>query len=893
MPVIRCSSPGDRRSSWLYLAASWEQDELQMPPKENDRLTGEQLEALGRWIDLGAPWPDAQRVERIRQRLASGVIVPTSGGLSPQWDQRRYEPGSLWAYRPLDLDVKVPATPHSSGNPIDAFIEARLKKLGIPAAPRADRRTLIRRLSFDTTGLPPTPEQVTAFVNDPCADEEAWERLVDRFLASPHFGEQWARHWLDVVRYADSAGLANDYERPNAWRYRDYVVRQLNADRPLDEFIRQQIAGDEMAPHDPESWIAVGMLRMGPWEQTAMSVDRITRQQFLDDVTDMIGQAFLAHPLQCARCHDHKFDPVPTRDYYRMQAVFATTQFAEPDAAWVEGENRQGFDKQRAYLQQRIQFFESVLERLREKEERMARQWYAQRGLAYAPRNEKLQQGVPESEVVPRHYGLTAADLGAERIARKYLERHRWELDRFRPIALSVYSGPTPSRKSVRSRLKIPADIARSGKVEQTAILAGGDPFSATQPVTPGILSAVAGMVAPEHLDETAAVTTEVAGRRTEFAQWLTDPHRNPLTPRVLVNRIWLHYFGQGIVATPNNFGTAGAKPTHPELLEFLAVELIRGGWSSKRIHRLILTSDAYCRDIRYREDSARQEAILAQRDPEGNSYARRRIRRLAAEELRDAVLATSGLLNRQVGGIPCRPDLNHEVAVQPRQIMGTYAPVYQPSPDPADRHRRSLYALRLRGLPDPMLEVFNQPSSDRPCELRESSTVAPQSLTLMNSPFSYNRAAALALRVAAETNCLAAASPEASTADTESEQRQFTWRLATQDRQVCERMVDRLFSLVYGRHPDRQQRQWIIEHWQRATEFHQATRMQDVLPPSEVTRTFVDENTGEPFSFTEPLEQNRDYQPDVHLSQLAPEIRGLADICLVLLSSNEFLYVP
>ncbi len=866
--------PEDHQQSWLYLSATWEHDVLQMPPKENDRLDAATLEALAKWIDLGAPWPSAERVAQIRTLLDQGVTVSTSGGLASRWDERRYRPDSLWAYQPLtSADRLLPAGGEGSyqaaANPIDGFLNARLAELSIAPAPRADRRTLVRRLYFDLLGLPPDPSDVSDFVNDPAPDEIAWERLVDRLLASPQFGEQWARHWLDTVRYADSAGFANDYQRPNAWRYRDYVVRCLNQDRSLDQFIREQIAGDELDPHDPEMLIAVGMLRMGPWEHTGMSVAKITRQQFLDDVTDVVGQAFLAHPLQCARCHDHKFDPIPTRDYYRIQAVFATTQFADRDAAFLESENQNIFAEQQAYLEQRIRYYEQLLNELDAKELRAAKAWYAERDLPYASRAEKLKQGVPEDQIAPRRVGFGSEDFGRERIARKYLERHRWELDAYRPIAFSVGSGPAPKQHSVHSRISWSASQA-AGQGAATHILTGGDPFSPGAPVSPGVLSVLLGVRQPEPaavMQQASAVTEQTSGRRTEFAAWLTDPQRNPLTPRVMVNRIWQHHFGRGLVDTPNNFGTAGAQPTHPAMLDYLAQQLLESAWSAKQIHRLIVTSDAYCRAGTYTgSESSALQARLSELDPNHQTYAVFMARRQAAEELRDSILSICGLLNRELGGAPIRPDMNAEVAAQPRQIMGTYAPVYQPSPHPADRNRRTLYALRLRGLRDPMLEVFNQPSPDLPCEMRDSSTVAPQALTLFNSPLSRNRALAMAQRLSSEAT-------------------QHDW----DDAQV----LQRAFQLTYSRAAAPEELAACLQHWRSMELRHAPQIWHEELPPPEITREFVDENTGEQFSYTEPLEQNRDYLPDIRPATTSPKTRGLAEVCLVLLSSNELLYVP
>ncbi len=293
------SRPDD---SLLFQAVNW--DGLEMPPKANDRLTAEQIQAVRRWIADGAPWPD----EATRRRLAAdgwdsaeagaGVMVRTSGGLTPEWTNRRYKPEDLWAYRPLH-QPSVPAVP-GANHPVDAFLEAAWAAAALTPAPLADRRTLIRRATFDLIGLPPTPEEIEAFLRDPAPDEVAFAGLVERLLASPHYGEHWARHWLDVVRYADSSGFANDYERGNTWRYRDYVIRALNADKPYDQFVREQIAGDELDPGNPEMLTAVGFLRMGPWELTGMEVPKVARQRFLDDVTDSVGQVFLGHPLQCA-----------------------------------------------------------------------------------------------------------------------------------------------------------------------------------------------------------------------------------------------------------------------------------------------------------------------------------------------------------------------------------------------------------------------------------------------------------------------------------------------------------------------------------------------------------------------------------------------------------------
>ncbi len=401
---------GKPEESPLYLAVTRKHDDWEpMPPKEADKLYAEQVGWIKEWIAGGAPWPDEARMQAIAKANAEkwsaedGIPVKTSGGLSPEWTNRKYKPEGLWAYQP----VRKPAVPEIKnqkseiGNPIDAFIAARMSA-GLQPAPAADRVTLIRRATFDLIGLPPTPEEVDAFVKDSRPDAEAFAKVVERLLASPHYGERMAQHWLDVVRYADTSGFANDYERGNAWRYRDYVVRSFNADKPYDQFVREQIAGDELAEASQpansqlsDSSIATGFLRMGPWELTGMEVAKVARQRFLDDVTNSVGETFLAHSLQCARCHDHKFDPIPTRDYYSVQAVFATTQLSERAAPFLPEENVTGFEE-KAYLDARRAEYLATLQRLDEKLVGNAEKWFAEKGLDPAKWNAAIAQARPQ-----------------------------------------------------------------------------------------------------------------------------------------------------------------------------------------------------------------------------------------------------------------------------------------------------------------------------------------------------------------------------------------------------------------------------------------------------------------------------------------------------------------
>ena len=327
--------------------------------------------------------------------------------------------------------------------------------------------------------------------------------------------------------------------------------------------------------------------------------------------------------------------------------------------------------------------------------------------------------------------GFAPQDFGMERIARKGIQRLQWRLDRYRPIALSVYSGHTPQRTAVMAPQRMPSELT-SGELEQSSILAGGDPFSPTQPVSPGVLSAC---TAFGQVGGSPSISTEVAKRRLDLADWIVDP-QNPLTARVIVNRVWQWHFGQALAGNPNNFGTTGKKPTHPRLLDWLATRFIEDGWSVKSLHRVIMSSEAYRRSTDHPDPRRLQE-----RDSSGTSYAAFLPRRLAAEELRDAMLFVSGELNPTLSGIPVRPEMNLEAALQPRMVMGTFAEAWQPSPLPEQRHRRSLYALKLRGHRDPFFEVFNAPAPDLSCEAREVSTVTPQVFSMFNSEITFDRA--------------------------------------------------------------------------------------------------------------------------------------------------------
>ena len=708
-------------------------------------------------------------------------------------------------------------------HPIDAFIQRKLRDAGLDPAPPANRRTLIRRVTFDLTGLPPTPGEIDAFISD--RSEKAWEKVIDRLLDSPRYGEQWARHWLDVARYADTAGFSNDFERPHAWRYRDYVIRSFNDDKPFNRFIVEQIAGDELAlskargpdAANPELLVATSFLRMGPWEHTGMSVAAVTRQRFLDDVTRNTSAAFLGITLRCARCHDHKFDPIPQVDYYRFLAVFAPTQLVERPAPFLPEENTAGFGERRKTLDRRL------------KEH------------GYVP--------------VDR---FSKEDPQAKKILRKLNRKRQQTLERERrrtePSAMSVYNGPLNGYNSPRPLLRVPANV--KGKPQEIRVLLGGALQSTGEKVAPGVLQAI------RRLKARIPETTE--GRRLALARWIASPD-HPLTARVIANRIWQHHFGgKGIVATPSNFGKMGKRPTHPKLLGWLALQFVGDGastpfgmnWSIKKLHRLILTSRAYRRG-RTAPDLDRLRTI----DPSNDLLSVYPPRRLAAEEIRDSALAVSGELSPKRGGPGIFPEINWEVALQPRHVMGGLAPAYQPSRLPEERNRRTIYAFRRRSLDDPMLEVFNRPPSELSCERRDQTTVTPQVFALFNSGFSHDRALAFARRLEKEAD-----TPE--------------------DR------IDLAFRLAFGRPSTAAERTRCLRHLAEMTGYHRRHVPEPVDLPTVARREMVEELNGKVMLWDETLDLMKDYQRDLKPWDVRPETRALAEVCLVVLNSNEFLYV-
>ncbi len=437
----------------------------------------------------------------------------------------------------------------------------------------------------------------------------------------------------------------------------------------------------------------------------------------------------------------------------------------------------------------------------------------------------------------------------------KNISRHTWEYDKTRPIAFSVHTGNTMERKNVGSRIAMPDDVWGKGFLEEDTILTGGDAYTRGDAVKPGAISAaekLGGMPASSFPDGRGK-------RRLALAEWIVDK-RNPLTARVMVNRVWAWHFGKGLAGNPNNFGATGKVPTHPALLDYLANWFMEHDWSVKKLNELILTSETYRRSSRHP-----QRDMLDQKDAKRDLYATYLPRRLTAEELRDAMLAASGELNRQVGGIPCRPDINLEVAMQPRQIMGGTASVYEPDPLPEQRNRRSIYAEKIRGLRDPFLEAFNQPGPDKSCELRETSIVAPQALTLFNAEEVQDRSIALAARLLKE---------------------------AAAEARTDEAVVKRAFELALGRSPASNELKVCLAHWTQAAQEETGKQHELKKISSTTKRTVMAEKTGEPYDFFEFMPAYENYVPDLQPAQTDARTRGLAHVCLVIFNLNEFAYI-
>jgi hypothetical protein len=571
-----------------------------------------------------------------------------------------------WEFQPRK-DPAAPRFADAAGKawvktPVDAFILTGLRKAGLKPAPAADRATLIRRVTFDLTGLPPTLEEIDAFISD--KSPNAWEKVVDRLLASPRYGEQWGRHWLDVVRFAESDGYEYDMHRPDAWRYRDYVVQSFNEDKPYDAFVKEQLAGDEMDAANKTYLVASGFNRLGPLRKNAGNQDvASSHNEVLTETTNIVGAAFLGVTVGCARCHDHKFDPFRQSDYYRLQAHFAQLQPA--DIVLASQQEQDAWKAAAAPVEQQKRQLQAQLRR------------------------------APDGSKAKLEADIDALD------------------DQMPPPLESIYSVIDDPKKA--SPIKV---------------LFHGDYLNPTATVgvrTLGILLA----------DGTPESPIEEDKPRLKLAEWIVDP-ANPLPARVMVNRVWQYHFGRGIVATPNDFGIMGSRPSNPDLLDCLASRFVEGGWKLKPIQRMILLSSAY-----QQSSISSIEKVAAEKDSDDALLWKFDHRRLEAEEIRDAMLAISARLNLKAGGP------SYMVPIDPELVLMLKRPQYWvPTRDKSEYNRRTLYMIYKRNLRLPFEEVFDAPDTLLSCARREQSTHAPQALELLNGAASNELAGAFAERL-------------------------------------------------------------------------------------------------------------------------------------------------
>ena len=668
-------------------------DEYEMPP--TGQMSPKQIESLTNWVKNGLAWP--------KDLKALHFVAPRE---PPQVNEITKQ---HWSFRP----VAKPQTPDVPGNwarnDIDRFIFRQLQDHGLTPNSQAGPRELVRRACYDLTGLPPTPELVEAFAADP--SPAAWAALVDQLLESPHYGEQWGRHWLDLVRYAETNSYERDGAKPFVWRYRDYVIQSFNSDKPYDQFITEQLAGDELPNKTPDSIVATGYYRLGRWDDEPADPE-LAYYDDLDDIVTTTGQTLLGLSINCARCHDHKIDPIPQKDYYSLVAFF-------------RGVKRYGQRSGESVLES------SVMEIQQSEHSALHEAAIAQ----YERELDNVARDLSkiEDKVRPDFAGVEIDDFQDETSRVRLIKKREGGLLTDREV--NRYQSLTQRRDKLRENR--PSGMAQALCVKEdlagmqpTYLLLRGNPSSPGDEVFPAFPS-VLSPPEPEILPLAEGAVS--SGRRLALAKWMASP-ANPLTSRVIVNRLWQHHFGRGIVRTSSDFGFQGSKPTHPELLDWLAATLVEKGWSIKSMHRLIMNSAAY-----QMSSAGREEALS--KDATNDHFWRFDMRRLSAEEVRDSILWANGTLNEdRMFGPSIYTDIPAEVKAGQSQPGSGWG-----SSSPEDKARRSVYIHVKRSLLDPMLESFDMADTDQTCPVRFATTQPTQALGLLNSEFILEQASIFA----------------------------------------------------------------------------------------------------------------------------------------------------
>jgi hypothetical protein len=702
-PAVNLAKP---EQSLLLKAVLYKDSKLEMPP--TGKLPANEIDVLVRWVNAGLPMPAGSPAKVAPPKNKGGVVTEESK--------------NYWAYKP----VKRPDVPQVKNkgwvkSPIDAFILAKLEAKGLSPVGAADRIALIRRATYDLTGLPPSPEEIDKFVGD--ASPKAYENLIERLLASPQYGEKWGRHWLDVVHFAETNGYERDGPKPFAWRFRDYVIKSFNQDKPFDRFIKEQLAGDELDPNNPDAVIATGYYRLGIWDDEP--ADHLQAQfDEYDDWVATTSQVFLGMTMNCARCHDHKIDPIPQTDYYRLVSFFRDVQrysnnmdsrnsttisdVSPPELRKTYEAELKKRDGQKAELQKQMTKIENeVIKKMPAEDQRAS-------------------EGPGRPGVLRKLNKFMTAEQSAE------YTNLRVEFQKLAKI-------PEPPNRE--AALSVNHCIVRPA---QTFVQIRGNahaPGTKVEPGFPQVLSF------PDPKIADPAKDAKSSGRRSVLASWIASKD-NQLTARVIANRIWQHHFGRGIVASANDFGKFGTGPTHPELLDWLASEFINPTigdvskpWTFKRMHKLILLSNAY-------QMSSKADEKALKEDPGNMLFWRFNMRRLTAEEVRDSILSASGKLNLKMGGPSVYPPIPREV-LQGQSVPGSgwgKSSVEEAS-------RRSVYVHIKRSLLVPVLSQHDQADTDSSCPVRYTTTVPTQALGMLNGEFTNEQATAFAERLVKDAN--------------------------------------------------------------------------------------------------------------------------------------------